>query len=162
MSPRGLRLSAVALVPVVAVVLLAACSTDPGEEMTPQQSREMFMTVVRDTAALLSEDGWAEISPPSWASCAVGGGEGAKTDWFYARDPLTDHAANAKKVADYWASLGMRVRTVSEPNYSVYATGGGIDGVAFHTAPGLYGISGSSLCVPGDSFELMKQDNAKR
>ena len=130
--------------------------------MTPQESRDALVTVVTDTAALLTEEGWTPIRDPYWASCSLGGDEAVKSTLNYLHEQLGDHAANAKKVAEYWTSLGMKVRTVTEPDYSVYATGGGISGVAFHTAPGSYVIAGSSLCVPGDSFELLKQDNAKR
>lgn len=154
------RLSAVPVA--VAMLVVSGCGTQPGGDMTPQESRDAFFKVVQSTAALLSPDGWAEVSPPSWASCDLGSSEGVKTTWSYAREPLTDHAANAETVSNYWASMGMDVRTVSEPTVSIYATGGDVYGLAFHTEPGLYVIEGSSQCVPGDARELTRQEQEER
>lgn len=157
MRRPGLLRATVAAISFVVALSLTACGSNAGDEMTPKESREAFLTLVKDTATVVAPDGWAEIGPPGWSSCSADGAEGASTDWAYGREPLTDHAANAQKVADYWESLGMQVRIVSEPNYSVYATGGATDAIAFHTAPGLYGISGSARCVPGDAKSLIDE-----
>lgn len=157
MSGRNPMRGAVSIASVALALSLAACATNMGDEMTPQESREAFVALVKDTASLVAPEGWAELGEPGWSSCSAGGGEGASTDWSYARDPLTDHEAIAKKVADYWESLGMQVRVVTEPNYSVYATGGVADAVAFHTAPGLYAISGSARCMPGNAKDLIDE-----
>ncbi len=145
-----------------AVSALSACANGPQEEITPEASRQALIAVVQDTATLLAADGWDEISPPVWGPCSLDSDEGANVAWAYAREPLTDHESNAKKVADYWESLGMAVRIVSEPAYSVYATGGPVDGLAFHTEPGLYGLSGTSQCVPGDAVDLIDEQQGER
>jgi hypothetical protein len=158
MIRRTIRRWAVLTAAAVAVLTVSACTSDQGEQMTPQDSRQKLITAIQDTAALLAADGWDEISPPAWGPCSLDTGEGANVTWAYAREPLTDHESNAKKVADYWESLGMEVRIVSDPVYSVYATGGPVEGLAFHTEPGLYGLSGTSQCVPGDAVNLINQE----
>ncbi len=149
---RGVVIAAAFL----AASVLSACAIGPQEQITPHSSRQALITVVQDTATLLAADGWEEISPPAWGPCSLDSGEGANVTWAYAREPLTDHESNAEKVADYWESLGMDVRVVSDPVYSVYAIGGPVDGLAFHTEPGLYGLSGTSRCAPGDAVDLIE------
>jgi hypothetical protein len=151
-----------AVVSFAVTLTLASCAADPGEEMTPQESRDAFMKIVQDTSVLVAEDGWSEVSPPSWGPCSLGSGEGASVGWTYVHEPLADHVESAKAVADYWSSLGMKVETVTEPDVSVYATGGGAKALAFETAPGSYSISGTSLCAPGDSLELMREEQANK
>lgn len=151
-----------AVVSFAAALTLVSCGSDPGEGMTPLESRDAFQKIVQDTSLLVADDGWSEVSPPSWGPCSLGAGEGASVGWTYVHEPLADHVESAKAVADYWSSLGMMVETVTEPDVSVYATGGGAKALAFETAPGSYSISGTSLCAPGDSLELMREEQANQ
>lgn len=101
------------------------------------RARDDLVNLVTRTAALVAPEGWSDLGKPSWGSCSAGGGDGVRASWFYTREPLPEHASNAESVADYWTSLGMSVRVVSEPAVSVYAEGGGAASIAFHTEPGL-------------------------
>ena len=52
----------------------------------------------------------------------------------------------------------MTVRINTEHDPVVFATGGPLQGLAFSTGPGLYGIGGTSACVPGDADEIRREE----
>lgn len=124
--------------------------------MTPHEARDTLMKIAHDTASLLDITGWTADSAPDVGGCdasipSVNYGYG------YSAQPGTDHLGDALKVAAYWKKLGMSVRVVKDPEPTVYATGGPIHGLAFSSAPGLYYIAGTSLCVPGDVDKLIHE-----
>lgn len=143
---------------VVVLVSLSACSPAEKEAaMKPHDARDALTKIITDTSAILDVSGWKELGPPDVQPCDASGADGAKYAYSYATDPGSDHLGDTKKVAAYWEKLGMSVRVVEEPDPVVYATGGPIQALSFSSAPGLYSIDGTSLCVPGDVHELTKE-----
>lgn len=153
--PRSVVFAAMA---VCAGLMVSACVPATGDQASPERAQDDLVNLVTKTATLVDPEGWSDLGKPSWGSCSVDGGDGVRASWFYTREPLTEHTSNAQRVADYWASLGMNVRVVSEPTVSVYAEGAAAASIAFHTEPGLYSVSGTSVCVPGTSEEMIRRE----
>lgn len=129
--------------------------------MSPAEARDALVSTIEKSAGQLQVDGWSRSHAPEVGNCGARRGERADYSYSYgAPAPDSDHEADARKIADYWRSLGMQVRLVESPDYVVYASGGPVAGLTFSTAPGNYFIAGESLCVPGDATELRKQDNS--
>jgi maltose-binding protein MalE len=148
-------MSAVAM---MVLVLLSACSPTKKEAaMTPQEARDALTKVITDTSAILGVSGWKDLGAPDVQPCDANGAEGAKYAYSYAAPPGPDHLGDAQKVAEYWKKSGMKVRLVEEPDPSAYATNGPIQALSFSSAPGLYSIDGTSLCVPGDVHKLTSE-----
>lgn len=151
---HALRLVA-GIVTVGLVSVVTACAQ--GESMSPQESRDKLVTLINDTAALISSEGWDETGAPI-GSCSSGSGEGVNASWGLAREPMADHLGDAQKVAEFWKSKGLDVQLQTEPTIVVFAGGAGINAISFSTEPGLYAIDGSSLCVPGTPDDISNQD----
>jgi hypothetical protein len=136
----------------VAVGVLSGCSSPEGEvPVNAETAREQLVAVMNDTADHLGIDGWEPVSgEPRASSCD----DGAKFAYAIAVDPRPEHLQDAQRVYDYWTSLGMEVRLVEEPAPTVFASGGTVRGLTFQTAPGLYAVTGTSLCGEGDPREL--------
>lgn len=144
----------------VVLVSTSACGIAREDPMRPEQARDALVATVENSAALLNAVGWTWDGAPEVGNCGARPGERVNYMYGYgAPPPDSDRAADAKKIADYWQSLGMTVRIVEKPLIVVYGEGGPVRGLAFSTAPGDYYISGTSLCVPGDADEIRKQDN---
>jgi len=154
------RLSA-ALLLVGLLLIVSACGVSKEAKMSPGEARDSLVSTVEDSAAQLDVAGWSRSHAPEVGDCGSGSGNRANYSYTYgAPAPDSDREADARKVADYWRSLGMEVRLVESPAYVVYGSGGPVEGLTFSTGPGNYFIAGESLCVPGDAAELRKQDNA--
>lgn len=138
-------------------IMLSGCALARDVKLNPSEARDALTRTIEDTAAQLDVPGWNRDHAPEVGDC--GEQRANYTYGFGAPAPNSDHAADARIVADYWRSLGMEVRVVEDPLYVVYATGGPVEGLSFSTAPGDYYIAGESLCVPGDADEIRKQDN---
>lgn len=163
MRTRGIArapAAARALMMIGCIAVLTGCTAQKETDMSPQDARDGLTAVVHDTAALLADLDWRVLSGPSVEACTVDGVDGARYVYAYAADPGADHAEAGQTVAEYWESLGLAVRTVTDPAVSVYADGGPVTSLSFHTEPGLYGISGTSVCVPGDVDELRDESPA--
>ncbi len=146
-------------------MMLSGCTQSKGETMTPHEARDALVSTITDSAALLNITGWAATGPEG-GNCGATAGTDVNYNYVYgAPQPGSDHNhdADAKKIADYWTSLGMTVRTVINPEGDpvVYGTGGPVDGLRFVTAaPGNYFFGGTSLCVPGNADELRPEQSA--
>ncbi|KEP76072.1 hypothetical protein HR12_10605 [Microbacterium sp. SUBG005] len=142
------------------LMMLAACTTSKEATMSPSEARDTLIRTIQDTAAQLEVQGWNRDGAAEVGNCGAQRGERVNYTYGYgAPAPDSDHAADARTVADYWRSIGMQVRVVDTPVHVVYGTGGPTEGLSFSTAPGNYYIAGESLCVPGDVDEIRKQDN---
>ncbi|MDQ1215476.1 MULTISPECIES: hypothetical protein [Microbacterium] len=128
--------------------------------MTPHEARDTLISTIEESAALLDVSGWNRDHAAGVQSCGPDG-TSAKYGYGYGApqpDPPRDRHADVKKIADYWTSLGMTVRTVeTNGTPAVFANGGAIAALSFSPAPGDYYISGTSLCVPGNVSELRKE-----
>lgn len=153
------RLSVGVALPIVALSV-SGCAAGQADSLSPVQARDALLSTVENTSQILDNDGWTWDGAPEVGNCGQRRGERVNYTYGYgAPPPDGDRAADAKKGADHWRSLGMDVRTVEKPVVVVYATGGSVDGLSFSTGPGDYHIAGTSLCVPGDAAEIRKQDN---
>ncbi|WP_448389784.1 hypothetical protein [Microbacterium aurum] len=115
--------------------------------MSPEQARDTLITLIKDTSSRLDVDGWSAIGEATATACSGG----LKWGYVYAAPiPDADHLAAAQTVSDYWASLGITVRTDTSHDPVVFGEGGPVQSISFETGPGSYGISATSVCVPGD------------
>lgn len=145
----------------VAGLLLTSCVASLEATASADEARDALVSTVEDSAAQFDVAGWSRSHAPEVGDCGPGSGDRANYSYTYgAPAPDSDREADARRVADYWRSLGMEVRLVESPAYVVYGSGGPVEGLTFSTGPGNYFIAGESLCVPGDAAELRKQDNA--
>ncbi len=137
------------------IVFMSACGTMEEAEMSQEDARAALVAVIEQTAEQLSVTGWAPDRSPEVGRCGARGDERVNYTYGYgAPAPQSDRGTDAHTIADYWRSLGMEVEVVQTPVYTVYGTGGSVEGLSFSTAPGDYYISGTSACVPGDLGEL--------
>ena len=150
------RPSIVAATLAAAVVILTGCGPQEAD-VTPDEARETLTSIIHETAEVLGTGGWEDAGDPGVTSCD--GGDGVKWNYLYkAPRGDVDLMADAEKVADYWESLGMSVRINTEHDPVVFATGGPLQGVRFSTGPAMYGIAGTSACVPGDANQIIDEE----
>lgn len=123
--------------------------------MTPEQARDQTMDVLNGTISASGATDWVLDGDGSAIpqQCDADG-EGGVTFGHggYATAPGGDPAADARRVADYWTSIGIETRVVSDPTPTVFGRGGPVNAISFGTAPG-YTISLGGVCVPGDPFD---------
>ena len=143
----------------------------PEETISAREGRDRVVELVFNTAEQLDVTGWwprngvagaQECAPES----SLGRGD-ATASYSYDRwaPQGTDHVGDAKRVADYWESLGMNVRTVNPTTHpTVFAEGGPVLRAVFDTdAPEKsYSIGATAPCSPGDAFTLNEEDEAER
>lgn len=144
------RALALGIAAMATVALLAACTPTKETTMKPHEARDALVDTIHETAALLTVDGWKDTGAPGVQACDADGVAGVKYAYTYTAPAGGDHRGDADTVAAHWRGLGMTVRTETDPDAVVFATGGPVQGLSFSTAPGDYVISGTSLCVPGD------------
>lgn len=144
-------------VALIGIALMAAgCGGETEAKMSPDGARDALVAAIENTAAQLDVEQWNPDRSPEPGNCGERRGELVNFTYGYgAPSPGEGFEADAQIVADYWRSLGMQVRVVDDPVYSVYATGGPVGGLSFSTAPGDYYISGTSLCVEGDADTIL-------
>lgn len=139
---------------VLVVVGVVSGCVGAEDVMSPEESRDVLVETIAETAALIEGPGWVEDGEPSPQPCAVGGARGTKYahGMWAPPQPDRDWLADVEKVAEYWESLGMDVRIVrSGP--AVFGSGGPVQNISFSTDPGNYSISGTALCGPGGVFK---------
>ncbi|NYG07974.1 hypothetical protein BJ986_002461 [Phycicoccus badiiscoriae] len=148
------RAKTIVILAAAAVAALSACS--PKEPtMTPHESRDQTIRVVHETQKLLSAGPWRVDLGAYPEECTLSDGStGVSYADAESAEPTADHIGDANRIADYWKTLGMSVRVVTQ-NPTAYATGGPLKGASFSTSPGLYSIEASSTCVPGNAANLL-------
>lgn len=138
---------------------LAACSSADAEPQSSEEVEEqLVMTMVHTGERLPTREWQPQSGRPAPGPCGEKGK--ALFSWSLIAEPDESHLIDAETVRDYWKSLGMDVRLVKDPVPTVYARGGGFRSMSFSTAPGLYHLSGTSLCFAGDSAELEDRPKA--
>jgi len=123
--------------------------------MAPEQARDQTMEVLYGTMTASGAPGWtpAREGEPIPQQCEVDGKEGVTFGHgAYAQPEGRDAKADVQRVADYWATLGIESRIVTDPVYVVFGTGGPVNAISFATSP-TYAISLGGICVPGDPFD---------
>ncbi|MCC3268092.1 hypothetical protein MUG94_13305 [Arthrobacter gengyunqii] len=143
----------------------------PEETISAHEGRDRVVELVFNTAEQLDITGWwprngsaaaQECTPES-----SHGREDATASYSYDRwaPRGTDHIGDAKRVAEYWESLGMSVRTVNPTTHpTVFAEGGPVLRAEFDTyaSDESYSIGATAPCSPGDAFTLNVEDSAER
>lgn len=128
---------------------LAGCDTEGDVRMTSDQVRDALESLITDTAAQMGDATWDEVvGRPYSKSC--GSEERVKFSYSINTSLGVDPRADAKKVADYWQSLGMSVKISDGPVLAVFGSGGPVSAVSFGTGPAVYSISGTSRCSTGE------------
>lgn len=123
--------------------------------MTPEEALDQITSVLDGTVSASGATGWVLDGDGSSIpqQCDVNGERGVTFGHGgYATIPGGDPAADAPRVADYWTSLGIETRIVSDPTPTVFGRGGPVNAISFSTSPG-YTISVGGTCVPGNAFD---------
>ena len=103
------RSRAIAVFLLTFALALTGCGAKESQ-MTPERARDSLIKIAEDTAALLDIDGWKDE-----VSLAQGCSAGVEFGYTYAAPPADSVClAEARKVAEYWRSLGMETRVNSE------------------------------------------------
>ena len=124
--------------------------------MTPERAREQTLEILRATIAASGASDWVldRDDVPLPQQCDIDGKQGVGFNHGgYAVTEGSDPAADAQRVAEYWASVGIEARVVTDPVPRVFGGGGPVDAISFSTSPG-YTISVGGTCVPGNAFEF--------
>lgn len=155
MRTEQTRLAVIALLTAIGITL-AGCGPQEAD-MTPDEAKETLTSIIHESAELLDTGGWKNDGAPGVQSC--GGGNSVKWGYGYNAMPGdVEPLADAEKIAAHWESLGMTVRINTDHTPVVFATGGPLQGLSFSTGPGMYSISGTSACVPGDMNQIIDEE----
>ncbi|QWL29745.1 hypothetical protein [Rathayibacter toxicus] len=159
------------LLVVLATVMLggvvSCAGSGGGGGMPPEESRRQVVDFVRDSAKRVPVEGWWPKTGTAYADvCSLGGGEkGAEYSYDYWAPRGTDFEGDARRVAEYWRSLGMSVRVTNTTPYpTVYGEGGPVLRAIFVTAAAddMYNVGAVMPCIPGNDDELNKADQRRR
>jgi len=123
--------------------------------MTPEESRALAVTILHSTMEAANSSDWiidadgiplaepCEIQGQDGVAFSLGARSASRSD-----DPTSD----VERVVEYWQSIGITSRVVSQPVPRAFGVGGPIKAISFSTAP-TYAVSVSGECVPGDAFD---------
>ena len=160
-----------------AVLLVGMTMTGCAGNETPEkgpsarEGRDRVVELVFNTAEQLEITGWWPRNGVAAADECIpksrSGIEHATASYSYDRwaPQGTDHVGDAKRVAEYWESLGMSVRTVNPTTHpTVFAEGGPVLRAEFDTyaSDESYSIGATAPCSPGDAVTLNDEDEAER
>ena len=174
-----MRTLTVAIVVLMMGMTITACAekepnTTMSEKTTPEkktitarEGRDRVVELVINTTKQLDVTGWWPRNGVAGAQeCSLGNGEeGASYSYDHWAPQGTEHIEDAKRVAEYWKSLGMTVRTVNPTTHpTVFAEGGPVLRAEFDTdaSDKSYSIGATAPCSPGDAWELNVEDQAER
>jgi hypothetical protein len=137
------------------------------QTMPAREGRDRVVELVINTTKQLDVTGWWPRNGVAWAQeCSPGEGEeGASYGYDRWAPQGTAHIEDAKRVAEYWESLGMTVRTVNPTTHpTVFAEGGPVLRAEFDTdaSDKSYSIGATAPCSPGDAVSLNDEDEAER
>lgn len=154
LSTRLARRATAALMSVIVSLSVTACVPADTNHLSAVQVENRLVELLTNTAKQLAVGGWDTTGGrPRPSPCDQP--DTSKFAWTIATSPGVDALADAQRIRDYWASLGMTARLVERPRPAVYAHGGGnVAGVAFISDRDSYLISGNSLCADGNSADL--------
>ncbi len=141
--------------------------TTPEKTITAREGRDRVVELVINTTKQLDVTVWWPRNGVAGAQeCSLGNGEeGATYGYDHWAPQGTEHIEDAKRVAEYWESLGMTVRTVNPTTHpTVFAEGGPVLRASFDTnaADKSYRVGATAPCSAGDAWELNVEDQAER
>ncbi len=143
----------------------------PEETISAREGRDRVVELVFNTTEQLDVTGWWPRNGVAAADECIpksrSGIEHATASYSYDRwaPQGTDHVGDAKRVAEYWESLGMSVRTVNPAKDPVvFGEGGPVARAEFDTdaSDQSYSIGATAPCSPGDAVTLNDEDEAER
>ncbi|MET3904811.1 hypothetical protein ABIE35_003394 [Paenarthrobacter sp. 4246] len=139
----------------------------PEKTISAREGRDRAVELVVNTTKQLDVTGWWPRNGVAWAQeCSLGSGEkGASYGYDRWAPQGTNHVEDAKRVAEYWKSLGMTVRTVNPTTHpTVFAEGGPVVRAEFDTdaSDKSYSIGATAPCSLGDAVTLNDEDEAER
>jgi hypothetical protein len=139
----------------------------PEETISAREGRDRVVELVINTTKQLDVTGWWPRNGVAWAQeCSLGtGGKGAGYGYDHWAPQGTNHIEDAKRVAEYWKSLGMTVRTVNPTTHpTVYGEGGPVLRASFDTdrLREYYDVGAVAPCSPGDAVTLDDEDETER
>lgn len=143
------------IVAATVAVFLVSCTPEEKHYVTPEQARDQTMDVLYGTMSASGVSGWVtdREGEPIPQDCNVGGEDGVTFGHgAYAQPEGRDPAADAQRVVDYWTSIGIESRVVTDPVIVVFGSGGPVKAISFATDP-TYAISLGGICVPGNPFD---------
>lgn len=161
MIARGLLAAATAI---VLAGGLASCATTKEEFMTPQEAQQQVVEILEGTMLASGATDWVPdrngLAIPQ--ECVRNGQSGVTFGHgAYTTTLGSDPVADAQRVADYWATLGIKSRIVTDPVPRVFGEGGPVNAISFSTAP-TYAISVGGPCVPGNPYDFYDQTPTPR
>lgn len=135
--------------------------------ISARDGRDRVVELVINTTKQLDVTGWWPRNGVAGAQeCSLGTDKkGASYGYDHWAPQGTDHIEAAKRVAEYWKSLGMTVRTVNPTTHpTVFAEGGPVLRASFDTnaADKSYRVGATAVCSTGDAWELNVEDQAER
>jgi hypothetical protein len=141
--------------------------TTSEQTISAREGRDRAVELVIDTTEQLDVTGWWPRNGVAWAQeCSS---ESGKETASYSYDRWapqgTDHIGDAKRVAEYWESLGMTVRIVNPTTHpTIFAEGGPVSRAEFDTdaADNSYSVGATAPCSPGNAITLNDEDEAER
>ncbi|WP_416404893.1 hypothetical protein [Arthrobacter sp. LFS091] len=139
----------------------------PEETISAREGRDRVVELVINTTKQLDVTGWWPRNGVAGAQeCYLGKGEkGASYGYDHWAPQGTNHIEDAKRVAEYWKSLGMTVRTVNPTTHpTVYGEGGPVLRASFDTdrLREYYDVGAVAPCSPGDAVTLNDEDETER
>jgi hypothetical protein len=142
-------------------------TTTPATTITAREGRDRVVELVINTNKQLDVTGWWPRNGVAGAQeCSLGKGEkGASYGYDHWAPQGTDLIEDAKRVAEYWKSLGMTVRTVNPTTHpTVFAEDGPVLRASFDTnaADKSYRVGATAPCSSGDAVALNDEDEAER
>ncbi|MCQ1999369.1 hypothetical protein [Arthrobacter zhaoxinii] len=153
------------------MTITACAEKEPSTAISAREGRDRVVELVFNTADQLAVTGWWPRNGAAAADECIpksrSGIEDATASYSYDRwaPRGTDHVGDAKRVAEYWESLGMSVRTVNPTTHpTVFAEGGPVLRAEFDTyaSDESYSIGATAPCSPGDAWTLNEEDSAER
>jgi hypothetical protein len=154
------------------MTITACAEKEPNTTMSEKtisarEGRDRVVDFVINTTKQLDVTGWWPRNGVAGArECSLGNREeGASYGYDHWAPQGTEHIEDAKRVAEYWKSLGMTVRTVNATTHpTVFAEGGPVLRAEFDTdaSDKSYSIGATAPCSPGDAWELNVEDQAER
>jgi len=139
----------------------------PDKTISAREGRDRVVDFVINTTKQLDVTGWWPRNGVAWAQeCSLEtGAKGASYSYDHWAPQGTNHIEDAKRVAEYWKSLGMTVRTVNPTTHpTVYGEGGPVLRASFDTdrLREYYDVGAVAPCSSGDAVALNDEDKAER
>lgn len=150
---------------IVLAMTITACTGKESKVTTARENRDTVVEFVMNTTKQLDIAGWWPRNGVAWATECGQDGAGAAYSYESWAPQGSDHFEDAKRIAAYWESLGMRVRMVNaDTSPTLFAEGGPVLRASFdtHSPENSYSVGAFAYCAPGDWDALNMEDQKLR